>query len=226
MVTVDQLGSGTQGSQGGGAPEHPAPAEKRFDFSGGELCLDFCNTLNGSRARPKELLLAYPDLVSWARQAGIVGDFEARALVERAYQNPTESAEALFHAKALREAIFRLFSNSIDDAAPEPADLAILNVTLGRALSHRRLSSTHQGFAWEWQRDDEAFDTMLWPVVQSAADLLVSPKASRVRRCGGTDCDWLFMDMSRNQSRRWCDMSGCGNRAKARRYYARKKTGR
>jgi len=226
MVTVDRFGSGTEGSQRGGAPEHAASAEKRFDFSGGELCLDFCNTLNGSRARPKELLLAYPDLVSWARQAGIVGDFEARALVETAHQHPTESTKALFHAKALREAIFRLFSNSIDGAAPEPADLAILNVTLGRALSHRRLSITHQGFAWEWRRDDEALDTMLWPVVQSAADLLVSPKASRVRRCGGTDCDWLFMDMSRNQSRRWCDMSGCGNRAKARRYYARKKTGR
>ncbi len=49
------------------------------------------------------------------------------------------------------------------------------------------------------------------------------PERDRVRRCGGANCDWLFMHNSRNHSRRWCDMGSCGNRAKARRYYARHK---
>ena len=76
---------------------------------------------------------------------------------------------------------------------------------------------------WGGAGSVDALERVLWPVVRSAADLLTSPERGRVRRCGGANCDWLFMDNSRNHSRRWCDMGSCGNRAKARRYYARHK---
>jgi predicted RNA-binding Zn ribbon-like protein len=63
---------------------------------------------------------------------------------------------------------------------------------------------------------------MLWPIAQSAADLMTSDKRNSVRQCGADDCAWLFLDESRNHSRRWCDMKTCGNRQKARRHYASK----
>jgi predicted RNA-binding Zn ribbon-like protein len=64
---------------------------------------------------------------------------------------------------------------------------------------------------------------MLWPIVDAAADLLVRGEPERIKTCGSATCGWLFLDLSRNRSRRWCDMKDCGNRAKARRHYARRK---
>ena len=87
----------------------------------------------------------------------------------------------------------------------------------------KRIGSEADSFTWEWTGDEAALDRMLWPVVGSAADLLTSEDLDRVGECQGDGCGWLFIDMSRNHSRRWCDMGDCGNRAKARRHYRRKK---
>ncbi|MBI4413448.1 MAG: CGNR zinc finger domain-containing protein, partial [candidate division NC10 bacterium] len=80
-------------------------------------------------------------------------------------------------------------------------------------------------FAWRWTGDGQRLDRMLWAVTRSAADLLTSGELAAVRECEAETCAWLFMDRSRNRSRRWCDMKACGNRAKARRHYERKKAG-
>lgn len=192
-----------------------------FDLSGGRLCLDFINTVSGSRAHPTERLNSYPDLVSWSRQAGALGDREAQHLAQAAARRPDDAARTLREAVGFREALFRVFAAVVGLRPPDPDDLAALNAMLPRALAQQRIERKAGGFVWGWTDDGEALDRMLWPVARSAADLLVSPDLKRVRRCAGANCDWLFIDMSRNGSRRWCDMSGCGNRAKARRYYER-----
>lgn len=194
-----------------------------FEFTGGRLCLDFANTMGGSRAHPKEKLLNYQDLITWGRLAGTLTDQEAHQLIEESRRRPDDAVRTLRHAIELRETIFRIFSDIIHQGAPEHADLAALNDALSRALAHLRVSRPAPRFAWEWAPDQQALDRMLWPVVQSAADVLHSGEVTRVGRCGGRDCDWLFLDVSRNHSRRWCDMRECGNRAKARRHYERMK---
>ena len=85
------------------------------------------------------------------------------------------------------------------------------------AMGHLRVGWEEGLFRWSWA-EEEALDCMLWPVVRSAAELLNSDLLSRVRVCPADDCAWLFLDQSRNRSRRWCDMSTCGNRSKARRF--------
>lgn len=197
--------------------------ETTFEFTGGRLCLDFTNTLDGSRARPTERLLSYRDLVAWGRQAGVLTDQEARHLGQAALRRPAAAARALADAVALRETIYRILSAGLGGRSPDKADLTALNAALTQALSRLRVSPRGGGYVWEWENLEDALDRVAWPVVRSAADVLVSGDASRVRRCAGTNCDWLFFDTSRNHSRRWCDMRGCGNRAKARRYYARKR---
>jgi len=194
-----------------------------FDLSGGRLCLDFVNTVSGSRAHPRERLNSYHDLVSWGRQAGALTEREAQYLAQVAKRRPAASARSLAEAVRLREALFRLFSAMVEGRPPQPDDLAILNATLAEALANLELASCDDGYAWAWEGDADALDRMLWPVVRSATDLLTSPDRHRIHICESTTCDWLFMDMSRNHSRRWCDMKGCGNRAKARRYYERHK---
>ncbi len=196
-----------------------------FDLVGGQLCLDFVNTLNGSRdtGRTNEKLTTYADLVSWSRQAGVITERVARRLLKEAAQRQAEASAVLEEAIRLREAIYRIFKATISGGSPGKGDLATLNAALARALSRSVVIKTADGFEWDWSDDDRALDRMLWPVARSAATLLTSDELNRTRVCGGDECTWLFLDTSKNRSRRWCDMKECGNRAKSRRHYERKR---
>jgi predicted RNA-binding Zn ribbon-like protein len=98
-----------------------------------------------------------------------------------------------------------------------------LNDALAAGARYRRLVPEREGFGWTWVESEEPLEDVLWPVAQSAAELLTSDAMERVKECRNQQCTWLFVDRSRNGSRRWCDMKDCGNRAKARRHYARQK---
>jgi predicted RNA-binding Zn ribbon-like protein len=201
-----------------------------FEFTGGRVCLDFANTMDGSRARPTERLTSYAALVRWAQQAGLLSDAEARDLRRSAERAPAAAARVLADAIALREALYRIFSSVIDGTPLPKRDLALLNERLAAALGRLEIEPGGRAgrempppFAWRWRAEAGDLDRMLWPVLRSAGELLASSEMAHVRRCAGENCDWLFLDTSRSHRRRWCEMQGCGNRAKARRYYARKR---
>jgi predicted RNA-binding Zn ribbon-like protein len=204
--------------------EEPAP---EFEFSGGRLCLDFTNTLGGrGRPQPREDLNRYADLLAWGQQAGLLTDVRATRLAREADGRPGAAAAVRDRALILREAIYRIFSAVVGGGEAREADLAALNAELAIALPNARLVPSGAGFAWTWDERADALDRILWPVARSAADLLTSDELDRVRECAETRCGWLFMDTSRNRSRQWCDMKVCGNRAKARRHYERRRGGR
>jgi predicted RNA-binding Zn ribbon-like protein len=92
-------------------------------------------------------------------------------------------------------------------------------------MPHHRLTAVQTEFVWQWDEDATDLDRVLWPIAQSAAELLTSPELARVRECAKEHCNWLFVDRSKNRSRRWCDMQECGNVAKVRRYRSRKQAG-
>lgn len=198
------------------------PEGFRFELTGGRLCLDFANTLDSRPTQdPRELLGSYADLVSWSVQAGALQSSEAQRLLRLAARRPTQAKRTLAHAREAREAIFSVLSDLTAGRDPRREPLALIEGCLRRALGRRRLVRERAGFAWRWEPGTEALDPMLWPVVQSAADLLTSQELGRLRECAADNCAWLFLDRSRNGSRRWCDMTVCGNRSKARRFYAR-----
>jgi predicted RNA-binding Zn ribbon-like protein len=190
---------------------------------GGALCLDFANTLNGhGKPAGHEYLKAYRDLAVWCRRVDILTDRDAESLIGEAARQPAPAAAAFERAIALRETIYRIFSAIAHGAPPGAADLAALNEARSEALAHSQIVPTAGGFALDWT-DKAALEWVLWPIALSAADLLTSGNRSHVRACAGQGCDWLFLDTSRNHSRRWCTMDGCGNRSKARRFYERKR---
>ena len=198
----------------------------RFEFVGGEPCLDFTNTVGGDRrATPNEHLHSYADLVAWARQGDIVSPAQARALLLRAQREPAAAADALAAAIELREALYRAFVAIAEGKRPATFDVERLNRALAEALAHRRVVQSGRGFELGWDDSDD-LRRMLWPVAASAADLLADEHRAPVKLCGMSEegsCGWLFVDSSKNGSRRWCTMKDCGNRAKARRHYARVK---
>jgi predicted RNA-binding Zn ribbon-like protein len=195
-----------------------------FEFTGNWLCLDFANTMSDRPSdSPQELLKSYNDLVSWAAQAHIVTENEAERLRNEAVSRPAEASAVLKRAIDLREAIYRIFSALGNDSSAEEADLVILNGALSEGMAQAHIVPKANGFSWDWSGKEDALERILWLVVRSAADLLVSEELDTVRVCASEDCQWLFLDTSKNKSRRWCDMKSCGNRAKARRHYQRKK---
>ena len=192
---------------------------------GGHLSLDFANTLEwrGS-ARERDWLTGYQALVAWALRAGAVDGREAEELRAYADWAPGSAAEVLAEARALREAVYLVAAALAAGGTPEAlevADLESLNRRLAPLLGETRLSATAGGLVPAWGGASDDLARVLWPVARSAFDLLSGAAAGRLRECAGSDCHWLFLDRSKNGSRRWCAMSNCGNLAKARRHRAR-----
>lgn len=200
---------------------------REYELIGGCLCLDFANTLHRYGAEdPGEELTSYSALLSWSQAAGIIRGGEARRLARAARRAPAKAGTALKQARNLRNLTCRVFFAVASGEAPAPADLAAMNAALARALAHAQVVRQGRGFAWAWKREDSGLGQLLWPVLRSAGELLTSPKLSRVRQCSSPTCTWLFLDVSKNGRRRWCEMRVCGNRAKARRNYQRRKATR
>lgn len=189
-----------------------------------QICLDFANTLQWHASdNPQEFLHSYRDLVEWGQKEGLLAETDVQKLCKKAEKDPVASEKALKHAIEVREAIYCIFSSVAAGHPPEDEDLSILNRDLGRAMARSRIKLARSGFAWDINGNKDELDWVLRPIVRSAAELLTSEELDRVKECADEKgCGWLFIDRSRNKSRRWCDMRDCGNRAKARRYYERK----
>jgi predicted RNA-binding Zn ribbon-like protein len=195
--------------------------EAAFEWLGGDPALDFHNTASW---RPdgaaEERLRTYADLVAWGRGAGLVARPES--LLAAARRRPAEAKRALAGALALRRDLHGIFTAVAQGRDPEPGALGGLNRLLSGVLGRLTVARRPKGFDWAWSVTS-ALDQLLGPIAWSAARLLASDEAARVGRCANPSCGWLFVDRSRRHNRRWCDMGECGSRAKARRYYARKR---
>jgi predicted RNA-binding Zn ribbon-like protein len=208
--------------------------ERRFGFRGGVPCLDFVNTLAWRLTdSPVEYLGSYEDLLAWGRQAGLLAQAETEVLSGWAATHPEEARATLSRAVALREAVHRVFSAAIAGEPQDESALSKLNRELTEALSRLRVApaagdAAGDAYVWAWERGGEddgghPMERPLWPVARSAAELLTSAKLGRVKVCGGEGCGWMFLDESRNASRKWCESRDCGNRERVRQYLARKK---
>ena len=191
---------------------------------GGRLCLDFVNTVDCHGCeRPKEYLADYAALVVWARHAGLLPEGAADRLLTAAARRPDQAAAALDQAKQLRSALYRIFTEAAGGLAVPSEAIATLNRALAAIADGAEIARTPAGFGWSWRGEASQLEQLLGPLAWSAAELLTSADLALVRECEGERCSWLFLDTSRNRTRRWCSMIDCGNRAKARRYYAQRR---
>lgn len=190
------------------------------EFVAGALSLDFINTVGGTRAGAySDKLESYGDLLDWAVLGGAMSRASADRLASHAAAEPVVAEKVLAAAKAFREALHAVFeAQTHQHAVPKPA-LDLVNAWIGEALSHARIVRKGESFTWGWDGAD-APDTPLWAIARDAADLLTNGRLDRLTECASDTCGWLFLDSTKNHSRRWCDMRGCGNRDKVRRYRA------
>ncbi|HET8635086.1 MAG TPA: CGNR zinc finger domain-containing protein [Gemmatimonadales bacterium] len=207
----------------GKPPEAGARNIATMELVGGRPVVDFVNTLSDrALPAPLERLASYDELVLWCVREELIDRSEQARLRRLAVEHPRKAAAALMAARQLRELLFLLFDAGANGRVPPPAARAELNDWLLEAARHRRLEPSNGGLRWLWYRGDDDLDWMLWPLAWSAAELLGSDELGRLKECAQEDCRWLFLDLSKNRSRRWCTMEQCGNRAKAKRHYERR----
>ena len=194
-----------------------------LELVGGRLCLDFANTVSAHSKVGREYLTSYDELVSWSLHVGVLEEVLAARLRRWAAGHPDEAAFVLGRGLAQREMLYGIFAAVVEGKRPRQEALGGLNAAVREVYPRLEISSSAEGFEWRWVVGEDDPEQILWPIVRSAAELLTSEDLGRVRKCEREGCDWLFVDMSKNQSRRWCSMEMCGSRVKSRRYYYRKK---
>ena len=195
----------------------------KFQIIAGELCLDFINTLDNRPVpeRRQELIQSYDDLLDWATEAGVLSAAQRVVLLREAESHPKEAAAVRARAIELRECLYRIMTAVARNRRVAEDDLRDFNIYLGEGLSHMELRRARKGFRLSWPENHHRLDSVLWPIVRSGSDLLSGEELESVRECGADTCRWLFVDRSKNHSRRWCDMRICGNRIKAKNFYRR-----
>lgn len=191
-----------------------------LELVGGDICLDFVNTINSRHTPEHDYLLQYSDLVGWANKLELLSPAQSNQLQKQAKQKMHEAENAVLAARTLRELLHRLFSSAAKGSEPEKKDVKIFVVFYGESISRGQFVKRDTHYATTWNLD-EAPDAVLWPIVYSAGELLLSQELAQVKECPG--CGWLFLDTSKNQSRRWCSMNTCGARDKMRRYHKKQR---
>jgi predicted RNA-binding Zn ribbon-like protein len=189
---------------------------KSFELVAGHPALDLVNTLDWRfrDSGAEELLNSYEDLLRFAEQSGVLTQRQGRALRKA---DGAAAARALQQARDLRESLAQLVYAMLEHLEPPVEALLKLDRHLHVAQSHRALHWSSKGIRSVWPAENDA-SLPVWLLAESTAALLTSESAGSIRACANAECRWLFLDLSRNHTRRWCDMKICGNRTKARRF--------
>ena len=191
-----------------------------WDFCGGQLAVDFTNTVGDRGADAQEHFTIYGDVVAWAEARGVVSRGQAQRLRAAAERRPRDAREAVSAIVALRESLYAVIAAAAAGRAAPSGDLARVNAEVALACSHAHLAPRRGRvvLAFDAPDDDSLTQPVSIPVVRAAVDLLTTDVLERVRVCADDSCAWLFVDTTRNRTRRWCDMKICGNRNKVRRF--------
>lgn len=195
----------------------------RFQLVAGHPVLDLINTLDWRfrETGPEELLNTYSDLLEFVERSALLTTRQAHRIRQGAGNHA--STQALQATKELREAASKILYSIVDDQSPPTAAIKKLNHHIQAALTNRTLRWSQGRIELSWSCNDADPQFPLWLLAQSATDLLTGDAAEKIRACDNPDCRWLFLDTSKNHTRRWCDMALCGNRMKARRFKAHHK---
>ena len=201
---------------------------KNWKFIGGRLCLDFVNSVGGreeleEKPYPENIIVKdklenFNEFITWGKDIGIITEAGRKYLLNLNSSEKKETEITFKRAIELRESLFKIIYDVINNKEPDEKMIQILNREYSIANENRKLVYMNNKIEWQFSRDPFKPDYLIWVIAESVVKLLSSEVISRVKICAGDDCGWLFLDTSKNKSRQWCDMKDCGNVAKVRRF--------
>ncbi|MET9018438.1 ABATE domain-containing protein [Actinopolymorpha sp. NPDC004070] len=210
---------------------------RELPIVGGHLALDFANTVDDPLGPERhDHAATYDDLLAWSTRVGTISEAQADRLRRSARRRADDAARTVTHAHDLRDTLNELFGRIVESGpggTQTAKHWARLRPYVTEAMAAATVVENDNGHSsprpgspvlrWAWPASDD-LAVVLHPVASAAADLLVSDQLHRLSRCAR--CPWLFLDTSKNHSRRWCDMNDCGKALKIERYVARRAAAR
>ena len=194
-----------------------SPYISKIPFLGGNLSLDFVNTVHDRHEDPlRNLLKNYLDLVIWVYFATAINNSQKERLLQKGRENQLKANQIYRDSLQLREAFYDFIVNTINRNEVSQVNMQLINQWYSRASSSLELTRLDDRFVLDWEAGSFELESILWPIVRAFVNLVISEDRNRIKQC--FNCGYLFIDNSKNKSRRWCSMEICGNRVKARRY--------
>jgi predicted RNA-binding Zn ribbon-like protein len=193
-----------------------------FQLVAAHPVLDFVNTVDWRFREiggPEELLENYSDLIHFSAQSNLLTSRQAQHLLRTVA--PRKAAKVLDESRELREALAEFFYCALDGETPTAIQLKIMERHFQAARLHQKLQWKDSRLNWTFTTEDTA-ELPMWLLALRASDLITSDAMAMVHACNNSECKWLFLDTSKNHTKRWCDMKLCGNRMKARRFKAQR----
>jgi predicted RNA-binding Zn ribbon-like protein len=196
------------------------PVERTYSRIAGHVVLDLINTVSWrlDATERTDNLRGYDDVLEWAAQTGVLSESERRTLRRQAKTDPAAAERELGRLRQLREIAYAALVESVDSAADE------LLRQQRTALDRTRL--VNEEGRWIWKAEPLTLGAVADRAVREAIGLLTSPQLERLHQCEDVACGWVYLDMSPRRNRRWCVAEDCGNRNRARAFYARRKAAR
>ncbi|WP_018382020.1 CGNR zinc finger domain-containing protein [Wenjunlia vitaminophila] len=196
------------------------------DLVGGHIVIDLVNTVTARDAEPIDWLDGYPRVLEWAALTGHFTPDDLTDLRRLAETEPGRAKLALDRTRELREALHDLITALIHEGAPDPAGaVEQFEDHWKHAVASARLTVRGTGPQLQVSVGTSGAEYLNHELALQAFDLLRALPLERTRVCPGLRCGWVFIDSSRGGRRRWCDMATCGNSAKGRTHYQRKRAG-
>lgn len=186
-------------------------------FIAGRLWLDFVNTDDARLGVRVDCIASFEAFVAWLETARVIDAERAALLRRRAAEQPSGASAALVETKRVRALLRQLAEQGRGERGSDIRAQAVeeINRILGRSVGTRRVETTADGYARSFVPVGDAFGGLVVPIIESAVDSLVRGELPRIRNCADRRCPRYFADDTKSKTRRWCEMRGCGNRAKA-----------
>jgi predicted RNA-binding Zn ribbon-like protein len=184
------------------APLDPGPYAGTYKLVGGSPALDFANLVSyRGTPRAHDWLEPWGNLRRWTRAAGL----------------EVAAADGTGDLVALREALASVFLDIVDGEDPRGPSMELIAEAARRARTRQRLGWDADGARAVWRLPQPSLSDLL--ALDAARLLTDDAQRDRIGACA--ECRWVYLDTTRNRSRRWCDPADCGNRARQRRHYQR-----
>lgn len=193
--------------------------EEDVRFVGGNLALDFADSLWSDQHGTVDALPSYAAAVRWFELAGVLTAADVRGLLR--FDGTAPANAVLVSLRTFRSVLRAMLDEHRKTRTIGQRYVNAINDELGRCGCARALVRRSGAYVIQVRYRFAQPEDLLMPVANAAADLIAREDLTRVKRCGSDCCDMYFLDTSRNRSRTWCDMAVCGNRAKAATHYRR-----
>ncbi|MEW5977868.1 MAG: ABATE domain-containing protein [Acidobacteriota bacterium] len=198
---------------------------RSFLFVGNSLCLDLVNTELVEGGRKVDRLDGFESLAAWLVHAGTFDSRQVESMLKN-WRGSREANELFTRALGFRACLHNVAERIAAGRSVPQTAVGLINEFLSCQSGSAELKRTETGFEKHFRVELSEPRQLLWPVAESACDLLCYGNLSLVRKCENPNCVLFFYDTTRNHSRRWCSMSVCGNRMKVAAHFRRLRSAR